>query len=125
MKVHFVLALFLAQTIAAAAQPAAQPAEEVMVFAPFVIKDTTSGPLHARVRTITVSRTVSYQDLDLTKDDEVAKLESRIRTAAKDVCMQLRGRYPGSTVDNYLECKRNATADALMEVDLIVDTIRG
>src|SRR5689334_15510905 len=85
-------------TLADFAQSANQPAEQVTRSGPYVVKKTfTAEPYNVPRTTTSVSRDINTQDLDLTSDGDVAKLEARVRQVAEDVCRQLDQRRPRST----------------------------
>lgn len=125
MKLHAAFGFLLLSTVAAAAQTIPAPTEEVVIYAPYVIKVTKSG-MHpsAPVQTVSISRQVSYHDLDLAKDEDVGKLEGRVRLVANVVCKDIRQRYPETTIADQDECARIAAHNALTEVEAIVDAVR-
>jgi UrcA family protein len=79
------------------------------------------------VRQTSVSRGVSYSDLDLSKDSDVAILKDRIRTAALDVCRQA-DRRAGSLINRPLwpapDCVTSAKQQAKADVNRIVANAR-
>ena len=129
MKFHFSCALIVAASVAGpvAAQTAAEPTENVTVFAPYVVKKD-SAP--SGVQAVTISREVSYHDLDLTKDGDVAALEKRVNQAAKDICGELDSRFSVGTqvwkqTRQDRECVKNASGSALVEARAVVAAVRG
>ena len=79
------------------------------------------------VRQTSVSRGVSYSDLDLSKDSDVSILRDRARTAAMDVCRQADQRA-GSLINRPLHpspnCVTTAKQQALADVNKIVADAR-
>jgi UrcA family protein len=115
-KIATALVFCSATGMAAYAQEAS---EKVTVFAPYVVKKTTKD----RVTTISVSRDVSYQDIDLTASDGQAALEARVRQAAQDVCRELDRRFITSayvTVSSNKSCVKDAQAEAMVQVRNVV-----
>lgn len=80
----------------ASAQPTADEVEEITVKAP-VVRRMVGGPavVGATDEIIELNRRVSYSDLDLSKEADVAELETRIESVARDSCDQLSGMFPG------------------------------
>jgi UrcA family protein len=79
------------------------------------------------VRQTSVSRGVSYSDLDLSKDSDVGILRDRAREAALDVCRQA-DRRAGSLINRPLNpspnCVTTAKQQALADVNRIVANAR-
>ena len=93
--------------------------------APFVVKMGTS---RSGTGTITITRNVSYHDLDLTKDGDVTTLKQRIDDAARTLCRQLDKHYSTPQWSNLpadRNCRRNATATAMAEADMVIAGARG
>lgn len=115
-------------TFPVVAQSAAEPAEEVTVFAPYVVKKTVTRQVRSiPVTTINMSRAISYHGMDLTSDSEVAALEARVKQAAEDVCNELDKRYPKSAyipVAEDKDCAKNAAENAMAEVRIVVAAVR-
>jgi len=118
--------VIFAGTTAVVAQSAGQ--EDVTVFAPYVIKKTTTRDFKSSpVTTIKMSRDISYQGLDLTSDTDVATLEARVKQAAEDVCNELEKRSPKSGYTAVAEdknCAAKAAENALDEVRTVVAAAR-
>jgi len=92
-----------------AAQAAPMPGEQVIV--------------HSRGQGMSVSREVSYADLDLTKPEDVERLKERTNRAAVQVCRELDHRNPWSMTDLFgahMPCVRHAQQQALAQVPGIV-----
>lgn len=107
------IALTLPLALPAFAQEAS---ENVTVFAPYVVKKTSTGMSKNRVTTVSVSRKVSFADLDLSSAEGKAALEARVKETAADVCKQLDRRYPGQSVDEDKNCVQEAIDEAMVSV---------
>jgi UrcA family protein len=79
-------------------RPAANPSEEVVVVAPYLVhKKTLLGTQHRLpVYSVTVERNVSYADIDLGTPSGATELQNRVDDAAKEVCAELDRKYPKS-----------------------------
>jgi len=66
----------------------------------------------------TLSRPVSFSDLDLTRDEDFLELRARVRDTARDLCYELDARIPDLRGDTSAdrECVRNATRNAMRAV---------
>ena len=66
----------------------------------------------------TLSRPVSFSDLDLTRDEDFLELRSRVRDTARELCYELDARIPDLRGDASAdrECVRKATRDAMRAV---------
>src|ERR1700759_435798 len=93
-----------------------EASENVTVFAPYVVKKTSTGMTKNRVTTVTMSRQVSYSDLDLSTADGKAAVEARVKETAANVCKQLDRRYPGQSVDEDKNCVQEAIDEAMVSV---------
>ena len=117
LKFTAALAVLSATTLPLFAQDAAS--ENVTVFSPYVVKKSTTGIGKNRVTKVTVSRAVSFADLNLASDDGRAALESRVQQVAGDVCKELDRRYPPATYFPELDtkaCVKDAIAVAMIQV---------
>ena len=131
MKVYLQLTVamvFLAGSVPALAQ---EPSEAVTVFAPYVVKkvETQRGiGKRPTITTISVSRNVSYHDLDLTADAGETALAGRVRQAAQDVCRELARRFPATiyvpVAGEDKNCAKNVEAEAMMQVHAVVEASR-
>ncbi len=85
--------------------------EEVIVHAPY------DRVHHYPDGTATLSREVSYADLDLSTRDGRHELRARVRDTARDVCVELRDRTSNATdpLDRMdtTRCEREAYRDAM------------
>src|SRR5687768_9010154 len=84
--------------VAQGVSPPSEASEEVIVRAPYVVRREPLARAGApsnfsNPELISLSRGVSYADLDLSKAQGVAELETRVRTTARDVCQELNSRY--------------------------------
>jgi len=110
-----------ASSPAVAQSPSSEASEEVIIRAPYVVRrepvtraGAPSGFSNPEV--ISLSRTVSYADLDLSKASGIAELEMRVRNTAKEVCQELSRRYPrtgGQYVYANTDCIKKATDDGM------------
>lgn len=118
----------------AQAAPASSPDEEVTVQqdGPYTVQRAVTKPAISRmseteIHKTSVSTGVSYSDLDLSKDSDVAILRDRARTAAMDVCRQA-DRRAGSLINRPLDpspnCVTTAKQRALADVNRIVANAR-
>jgi len=66
----------------------------------------------------TLSRPVSFSDLDLTRDEDFLELRARVRNTARDLCYELDARIPAlrGYPSEDRECVRKATRDAMHAV---------
>ena len=66
----------------------------------------------------TLSRPVSFSDLDLTSDNDYLELKARVRATAEDLCAELDYRVPQLRGDTSAdrECVRTATRNAMRDV---------
>ena len=95
--------------------------EDVIIRAPDVVRrplprtpGVAPGLLNPEI--VSLTRAVSYADLDLSKAADVAELETRVKNTAKDVCQELNRRYPrngGQYVYGSADCVKKATDDGL------------
>ena len=85
------------------------------------------GAPRERVTAITMSRKVSYEDLDLKSDIGVTMLAARVRQAADDICRELADRYHRPVyvpVSEDKNCAKNAAASSMVEINAIVEAAR-
>lgn len=97
-------------------RPAANPTEQIIVVAPYLVhKKALVGTSHRLpIYSITVEHSVSYADLDLSTASGATELQKRVDDAAKRVCAELDRRYrKGSwvSVDDASHCVENAAKD--------------
>jgi UrcA family protein len=124
------LSVLAAATLPAFAQDAVsdEGTENVTVFAPYVVKKVQSGGrAKDRVSTVSVSRQVSYSDLDLTTSGGRDQLETRVKQMARDVCGELDRRFPKQVfipVGENRNCVRDTTAEAMLQVKGVEDAAK-
>ena len=101
------------------AQPAtAQPPEVVTVTAPRVVHQTVGrSNIGAPIEVTSISREVKFADSDLSTESGTAAIKERIGDIARDMCEELDKMYPLEQRDT--SCARNATNDAMKQVDKI------
>ena len=120
-------AVFLSVAIAIPAFAQSEPSEIVTVFAPYLVKKAQTGRGRTPVATVSVSRSVSYQDIDLTTEMGKIMLAGRVRQAAQDVCNELERRFSRSIYVPLAEdkdCAKNAENEAMGQVDAVVAASR-
>ena len=113
-----------AQQATDSASAAASPQEEVMVYAPFVVQRKVLTRMMTRksstgLELISVSRSVSFADLDLSDSANVTTLENRVHQAAQDACNEIERRYPKSDyrpIPANQDCVGNAVREAMVVV---------
>ena len=109
-----------AQTSAPEQAVTSEETEEVIIHSPYIAHQQPAprGTAPSDFRNpelITLSRHISYHDLDLSTPSGVAVLQARIRNTAKEVCDELTRRYPKSNQYVYpnTDCVKKATDDAM------------
>jgi UrcA family protein len=97
--------------IAAADQPA-----EITISASGLTKTVVGRTANgAPIEEVTLTRRVSYGDLDLAKTAGAAELQRRVDQTAKDACKELDNRYPFE--DRQLtDCTKSAVDKAMAQV---------
>jgi UrcA family protein len=129
-KVRVLDAILVLAAISAAdiAQSAPPPAEQVTRSGPYLVNKTVKTQPYTLPKTITrMSLEIDYRGLDLTSDGDVARLETRVRQAAADICGQLAQRHPGWVYHSAGEeknCTRNTSESALADVRTAVAIAR-
>jgi UrcA family protein len=117
----------------ALAQPGAQAptAQEVTVVAPKVARHegpTASRFLGAPIEVVSLSRPVSFADLDLTKQSDVATFKARIEDAAHAACTDLEVQYPSTyyvLVPANQNCAQTATDQAMTVAKEVIAAVNG
>ena len=121
------------EAAAAAAPLSTQTAEEVIIRGPDIVRRPLPGsgpgvpPGLTNPEVISLTRGVTYEDLDLSKPDDVAELEARVKKTAEDVCMELATRYPrnsGQYVFADVDCVKKATDDGMRTVEEIMAALK-
>lgn len=94
----------------------AQEPEEIIVTAPRAVHEQIgrSPSTGAPIERITLTRHVSYADLDLAKTADADELKTRVGDMAKKACKQLDSLYPLLPSDP--ACVRSATDGAMEQV---------
>ena len=92
--------------------------EEITIVAPRVVKRKIVGrtPIGAPIEVVTLSRPVSYGDLDLATEEGRATLRKRIEDTAKKTCKELDVMYPESMyppIPAEQHCVENAISEAM------------
>jgi UrcA family protein len=99
------------------------PGETVIVHPDYdrVEKQQLLGHINGEVNPVelSISRPVSFSDLNLSREADYIELRERVRDTAQDLCAELDARYPDLRGDASAdrECVRNATRNAMREVD--------
>ena len=109
--------LLMLSASAAAAQEAnynpaayAPDAEQVIVTAPDIRVER--NPVFGLPGKATLTRRVSFNDLDLRDPHDASRLRERVRQTARDICDTLRDAYPLRQQPG-TSCYRDAVADAM------------
>ena len=97
-----------------------QPMEEITVTAPRTIHEQVdrSSMTGAPIERITLTRQVSYADLDLSKTVDANMLKARIADKAIEACKQLDSLYPLLPKDS--DCVTKATDGAMEQADAAI-----
>ena len=76
------------------------PVEEVVVVAPYLVREKAveQRPGKMQVLSVSVQRAVSYKGLDLSRQGDISEFETRIRNAARDGCVELERMYRDARV---------------------------
>jgi UrcA family protein len=104
--------------VAAQTARVGEPVFELTVVAPRLVRrqtarDSASG---APAELVSLTRRVSYSDLDLTRYADVRELDRRIETVAREACEQLAGVFPLSD-SNTPDCVAEAVAGAKAQAE--------
>lgn len=94
--------------------------EEITVQAPRIVQRKAVGGIGPTgTELISLTRRVSYADLDLALHSDVMKLEKRIGDTAKEACAQLAKMYPFAD-PNTPNCVEKAVSSAKAQTDEVV-----
>jgi UrcA family protein len=112
---------FVSASSPAVAQAGPEASEQVIIRSPYVVRRepaprSTAPTGFSNPELISLSRTVSYADLDLSKPSGVAELQTRVRNTAIQVCQELNAKYPrtgGQYIYASTDCVRKATDDGM------------
>lgn len=97
----------------------AQPTEVVSVVAPRVVRQTIGrSTIGAPIEMATISRSVSYADLDLSKPADAATFETRIKDTATSLCAELDRIYLNETRDP--KCVQKASDEAMTRAEQLI-----
>lgn len=103
-----------------------ESAEEVRVVAPGIVQRKIVGrtTIGAPIEVISLSRSLSYRDLDLSRQSDVDELETRIWDTARVACRQLDKLYPDGSLYQQIpsdqNCVETATSEAMNEAHLVI-----
>jgi UrcA family protein len=92
---------------------------EIVIVEPLRQRSMIGAP----IQTVSLSRHVSYQDLDLNSPNGAYEFRQRIRTAAHAICNKLAFRYPVGTPDTR-GCYKSAETQAQAQADAIIGEYR-
>jgi len=99
------------------------PADETVTVHPYydeVEKRQLLGRVNGEINPVelSVSRPVSFSDLDLSHESGYIELHARVRDTARDLCAELDARFPELRGDRDAdrECVRTATRNAMRSV---------
>lgn len=95
--------------------------EDITIYAPRL--HVEPGGRDALPEKVSLSRAVSYDDLDLTTYEGARDLRYRVRDEAREVCRQLADAYPVYQIQG-ANCLRDATRDALIQADHAISDAR-
>ncbi len=102
-------------------------APEITVFAPEVVRRRVGvGRFGNPIEVVSLTRTVSYADLDLGKPQDAAELRRRIRATANEACRELDRRAPSNLLlgPHPDVCVREATTQALVLAGRVIAAAR-
>jgi UrcA family protein len=105
------------------AQEMGLPTEEITVYAPYLVHKVQSGSVRSPALSVTLSKSVSYHDLDLATETDAKELKQRVHDAAASVCTELDRRYPKSVyapISPTRNCARDAETEGLVRAEAII-----
>lgn len=102
-----------------------EPVFELTVVAPRLVRRpaTRENATGAPVELVSLTRRVSYSDLDLAKPADVLELDRRIEAVAREACEQLAGVFPLSDARTP-DCVAEAVAGAKTQAERAVAAAR-
>ena len=109
----------------------AQGVGEITVTAPHAVRQSagsSSGGGRLPVDIVSLSRHVSYADLDLSTAAGVQALKDRVAATAKEACAQLDQLYPpvvNPALTTTTGCVQSTTDNAMAQVDLVMAAAAG
>ncbi len=96
--------------------------EQVIVVAPTIREDRSNA--FGVLNRVSMSRPVSYHDLDLTTRDGARELRERVRDTARDICQQLAEEYPVKQQPGETKCYEGALKNAMLRADAAIRQAR-
>lgn len=98
--------------------------ETLTVYAPYVVRRQVVNPMMSKasstgLQLVSISRAVSFADLDLSDPDQVKQLEGRVGMAAQDACAEIDKKFPRTRyrpVPENQDCIGNAKKAAMVAV---------
>ena len=114
---------WLTDTKAVEQQVAGEMEEVVVVEAPIMRSWTERGRYGGKVEVIELTRRVNYADLDLSKQADIATLETRIEATAKASCEALSDMFPldPSDTTEILSCTKKAVNGTKKQVQAAIE----
>jgi len=109
------MTLVAAGVVMASAPALAQQPAQVTIQAERPAKVVGRSYTGVPIELVTLTRRVSYADLDLTTHAGATELEKRVSDTAKDACKQLDTLYPLTAADTGPSCVKKATDDAMTQ----------
>lgn len=116
----------IGSTLAGAAA-LAQPVEEITIIAPHQVhrKNVGKTTIGAPIEEISLTHHVGYNDLNLTKPEDVETLKTRITDMAKEGCEELDELFPlDKDIDKNRQCVRDATSQAMAQISAAAQAAR-
>lgn len=96
--------------------------EQVIVVAPDIREERSNAFGHLDKISMTVR--VPFDDLDLTTRDGARELRSRVRDAARDVCVKLADEYPFKQQPGATKCYEGALKTAMIHANTAIHDAR-
>lgn len=98
--------------------------ETVTVYAPLAVRRQVIDPMMSRksstgLELVSVSRSVSFFDLDLSDANQVRELKNRVKLAAHDACAEIDKKFPRTQyipIPKDQDCEGNAIGGAMIAV---------
>lgn len=111
--------LVAAGVVVASGPVLAQQTPQVIIQAERTTKVVGRSYTGAPIELVTLTRRVSYADLDLNTHAGATELEKRVNETAKDACKQLDTLYPLSESGGP-SCVKKATGDAMVQAHVAI-----
>ena len=109
------VALVAAGVVVASGPALAQETAQVTIQAERTAKVVGRSYTGVPIELVTLTRRVSYADLDLSTHTGATELEKRVSDTAKDACKQLDTLYPLTASAGGPSCVKKATDDAMVQ----------